>query len=168
MTLAEWMIFLAVILYLMTIAPVKAVGYRFFDNSNPRDPTFYGPGIASRTLGAHINGIETFPFFAAAVLLAEFRKAPQHWIDALSVAFLCIRVIFVIAYLGNWPTTRTVLWNLGFALNAATRCSPLNRTALAYFHYSIPGHGHLRFAWSQPQWKGPRNARGDVGFMRIS
>ncbi len=119
MTLAEWMIFLAVILYLLTIAPVKAVGYKTFDNSNPRDPQFYRPGIALRALGAHINGIETFPFFAAAVLLAEFRHAHQPWIDALSVAFVCIRLIFVLAYLGNWPTTRTLLWNLGFALNAA-------------------------------------------------
>jgi uncharacterized MAPEG superfamily protein len=119
MTLAEWMIFLAVILYLVTVAPVKAIGYRAFDNSNPRDPKFYRPGIASRALGAHVNGIETFPFFAIAVLLAEFRHAPPHWIDALATAFLCIRVLFVVAYLSNWPTTRTVFWNLGFAVNTA-------------------------------------------------
>ncbi len=119
MTLAEWMMFLTVILYLLTIAPVKAAGYKTFDNSKPRDPAFYQPGIASRALGAHINGIETFPFFAAAVLLAEFRQCPQHWVDVLSVAFVCVRLLFVLAYLGNRPTTRTLLWNLGFAVNAA-------------------------------------------------
>jgi uncharacterized MAPEG superfamily protein len=119
LTLAEWMIFAAVILYLLTVAPVKAFGYRNFDNSNPRDPAFYKPGIAARALGAHINGIETFPFFAAAVLLAEFRHAPQHWIDALAVGFVVVRLLFVGAYLGNRPTTRTLLWNLGFAVNAA-------------------------------------------------
>ena len=70
MTLAEWMMFLSLILYLLTIAPGKAAGYKTFDNSNPRDPSFYKTGIAARALGAHINGIETFPFFAAAVLLA--------------------------------------------------------------------------------------------------
>jgi uncharacterized MAPEG superfamily protein len=129
MTPAEWMIFLAVILYLLTIAPVKAVGYKTFDNSNPRDPAFYRPGIASRALGAHINGIETFPFFAAAVLLAEFRHVPQPWIDALSVAFVCIRLIFVLAYLGNWPTTKTLLWNLGFVLNTAIFFMPWWRAA---------------------------------------
>jgi uncharacterized MAPEG superfamily protein len=119
MTLAEWMIFAAVILYLLTVAPVKAVGHRAFDNSNPRDPAFYKPGIAARALGAHINGIETFPFFAVAILLAEFRHAPQHWIDMLAVAFVAVRLAFVGAYLGNWPTTRTLLWNLGFGVNAA-------------------------------------------------
>lgn len=80
----------------------------------------YRPGIASRALGAHIKGIEAFPFFGAAVLLAEFRHAPQRAVDALPVALVCIRVIFVIAYLGNnRAPTRTVLWNLGFALNTA-------------------------------------------------
>ncbi|HXS54351.1 MAG TPA: MAPEG family protein [Usitatibacter sp.] len=119
MTIAEWMIFAAVILYLLTVAPVKAVGYRTFDNSNPRDPGFYKPGIGSRALGAHLNGIETFPFFAVAVLLAEFRHGPQYWIDGLAVAFAGVRLLFVAAYLSNWPTTRTLLWNLGFTINTA-------------------------------------------------
>jgi uncharacterized MAPEG superfamily protein len=98
---------------------LKAVGHKTFDNFNPCDPAFYRTGIASRALGAHINGIETLPFFAAAVLLAEFRHCPQHWIDRLSITFVCVRLIFVLAYLGNWPTARTHLWNLGFAVNVA-------------------------------------------------
>jgi uncharacterized MAPEG superfamily protein len=98
---------------------VKAVGHRTFDNSNPRSPAFHHSGLASRALGAHINGIETFPFFAAAVLLAEFRHTPQHWLDMLALAFIGIRLLFVLAYVGNWPTTRTLLWNLGFAVNTA-------------------------------------------------
>jgi uncharacterized MAPEG superfamily protein len=119
MTLAEWMIFTAVILYLITVAPVKAVGYKTFDNSNPRDPAFYKPGIATRALGAHINGIETFPFFAVSVLIAEFRQLPQNWIDELAVAFVVIRLLFVFAYLINRSTIRTLLWNLGFVVNTA-------------------------------------------------
>ena len=119
MTIAEWMIFGAVLLYLLTVAPVKVVGHPRFDNSNPRDAAFYTPGIRARALGAHINGIETFPFFAAAVLLAEFRSQPQHLIDLLALAFVAVRLAFVAAYLGNRPTLRTLLWNLGFAVNAA-------------------------------------------------
>ncbi len=125
MTIAEWTIFGAVLLYLLTVAPVKAIGHRNFDNSNPRDPAFYKPGIPARALGAHINGIETFPFFAIAVLLAEFRHQPQHWIDLLAIAFLVVRLGFVAAYLGNWPTIRTLLWNLGFVVNAAIFFMPL-------------------------------------------
>jgi uncharacterized MAPEG superfamily protein len=116
-TVAEWCLFGAVILYLGTIAPAKALGHRDFDNAAPRDPAFYEHPVRQRALGAHINGIESFPFFAAAVILAEFRQAPQEWIDALALAFLVARVAFVIAYVANQSTLRTVLWNAAFAFN---------------------------------------------------
>ena len=125
MTIAEWTLLGAVLLYLLTLAPVKPLGYKTFDNANPRDPAFYTPGIRARALGAHLNGIETFPFFAAAVLLAEFRVMPQARIDELAMAFLVLRLAFVAAYLGNWPWTRTLLWNLGFAVNLAIFLMPL-------------------------------------------
>ncbi|HEX5184852.1 MAG TPA: MAPEG family protein [Allosphingosinicella sp.] len=118
MTGAEWALFGAVILYLLTLAPVKAFGHRDFDNSRPRDPAFYAKPLRARAHGAHVNGIETFPFFAAAVLLAEFRACPQHIVDLLAFAFLAIRFCFVLAYLLDRPTIRTLLWNAGFAVNA--------------------------------------------------
>ncbi|HTW34800.1 MAG TPA: MAPEG family protein [Rhizomicrobium sp.] len=124
MTVAEWTLLGAVLLYLLTLAPVKPLGYRTFDNANPRNPEFYTPGIRSRALGAHLNGIETFPFFAAAVLLAEFRHMPQSRIDILAVAFLAVRFAFVLAYLGNRPTLRSLLWNLGFFVNVAIFLMP--------------------------------------------
>jgi len=119
MTVAEWMIFAAVLLYLLTIAPFKPLGYKTFDNANPRDPKFYEPPLRNRALGAHLNGIETFPFLAAAVLLAEFRQCPQHETDILAIGFIVVRLAYVAAYLGNWPWTRTLLWNIGFAFNTA-------------------------------------------------
>ena len=119
MTIAECTIFAAVLLYLLTVAPAKAFGFRTFDNTNPRNPEFYKSGIRARALGAHLNGIETFPFFAAAVLLAELRNQPQFQVDALAVLFLMIRLGYVFAYIGNRPTVRTLMWNLGFAVNTA-------------------------------------------------
>ena len=38
MTIAEWCVFASVMLYLLTIAPIKWLGFRQFDNANPRDP----------------------------------------------------------------------------------------------------------------------------------
>jgi len=118
MTAAEWSLFGAVIVYLLTLAPVKPLGFRDFDNAKPRDPAFYSHPLRARALGAHLNGIETFPFFAAAVLLAEFRHAPQSIVDTLALLFVAVRVLFVLAYLANRPTLRTILWNVGFLLNA--------------------------------------------------
>ena len=119
MTVAEWCVFGTVMLYLLTIAPFKAIGFRRFDNSKPRDPAFFEDPLRARALGAHLNGIETFPFFAAAVLLAEFRTGPQHLIDELAVLFLIVRIAYVFTYLGNRPTLRSILWSIGFAINIA-------------------------------------------------
>ena len=130
MTIAEWCVFGAVLLYLLTIAPVKWIRFRSFDNSKPRDPGFYEDPIAARALGAHLNGIETFPFFAVAVLLAEFRLGPQRLIDELAVLFLIVRIAYVFTYIGNRPTLRSILWNIGFAINVAIFFMPAIRRFL--------------------------------------
>jgi uncharacterized MAPEG superfamily protein len=119
MTIAEWCVFGTLLLYLLTIASVKWISWRRFDNSKPRDEAFYADPIRARALGAHQNGIEAFPFFAAAVLLAEFRQAPQHLIDELAILFLIVRIAYVFTYLGDRPTLRSILWSLGFAINIA-------------------------------------------------
>ena len=130
MTIAEWCVFGALLLYLLTIAPVKWIRFRRFDNSKPRDPGFYEDPIAARALGAHLNGIETFPFFAVAVLLAEFRLSPQRLIDELAVLFLIVRIAYVFTYIGNRPTLRSILWNVGFAINIAIFFMPAIRRFL--------------------------------------
>jgi uncharacterized MAPEG superfamily protein len=127
MTVAEWCVFGALMLYLLTIAPIKWIGFRRFDNSNPRDPAFYADPIRSRALGAHQNGIEAFPFFAIAVLLAEFRAGPQRLIDELAILFLIVRIAYVFTYLGDRPTLRSILWSIGFAINLAIFFMPLIR-----------------------------------------
>jgi uncharacterized MAPEG superfamily protein len=119
MTTAEWCVFATLLLCLLTIAPIKWVGFRRFDNSKPRDPAFYEDPIAARALGAHQNGIEAFPFFAIAVLLAEFRGGPQRYINELAVLFVIVRVAYVLTYLGNRPALRSILWSIGFIINCA-------------------------------------------------
>jgi uncharacterized MAPEG superfamily protein len=130
MTVAEYCVFACVALYLLTIVPVKWIGFRDYDNSKPRDPAFYQDAIRARALGAHQNGIEAFPFFAAAVLLAEFRAAPQNLINELAVLFLIVRIAYVFTYLGNRSRLRSILWNIGFVINIAIFFLPLIRRLL--------------------------------------
>ena len=130
MTVAEWCVFASLMLYLLSIAPVKWTRFRRFDNSRPRDPAFYEDPIAARALGAHQNGIEAFPFFAVAVLLAEFRAGPQRLIDELAVLFLIVRIAYVFTYLGNRPTLRSILWSIGFAINLGIFFMPVLRRFL--------------------------------------
>ncbi|HKS18203.1 MAG TPA: MAPEG family protein [Bradyrhizobium sp.] len=127
MSIADYCIFGAVALYLLTIVPIKWIGFRTFDNSRPRDPAFYDDPLRARALAAHQNGIETFPFFAAAVLLAEFRSAPQNLIDELAVLFLIVRIAYVLTYIGNRPRLRSILWNIGFIINVGIFFLPLIR-----------------------------------------
>ena len=130
MTVAEWCVFGALMLYLLTIAPIKWIGYRRFDNSKPRDPAFYDDPLRARAQGAHQNGIEAFPFFAIAVLLAEFRAGPQRLIDELAILFLIVRIAYVLTYLGDRPTLRSILWSIGFAINLAIFFMPAIRSYL--------------------------------------
>jgi uncharacterized MAPEG superfamily protein len=130
MTAAEWCVFGALMLYLLTIAPIKWIGFRRFDNSRPRDPAFYNDPLAARALGAHQNGIEAFPFFAVAVLLAEFHGGPQRLVNELAILFLIVRIAYVLTYLGDRPTLRSILWSIGFAINLAIFFMPLIRNHL--------------------------------------
>ena len=53
------------------------------------------------------------------MLLAEFRAAPQRLINELAVLFLIVRIAYVLTYLGDRPTLRSILWSIGFAINVA-------------------------------------------------
>ena len=132
MTAAEWCVFGMVVLYLLTIVPIKWIGARRFDNARPRDPGFYDDPIAARALGAHQNGIEAFPFFAVAVLLAEFRGGPQRLVNELAVLFLIVRIAYVFTYVGDRPTLRSILWGLGFLINIAIFFLPAIRSHLPF------------------------------------
>ena len=127
MTVAEWCVFGTVMLYLLTIVPIKWIGFRRYDNARPRDPAFYDEPLRARALGAHQNGIEAFPFFAAAVLLAEFRAAPQNLINELAVLFLIVRIAYVLTYVGDRPRLRSILWSVGFLINIAIFFMPAIR-----------------------------------------
>jgi len=80
-----------------------------------------------RAEGEHLNGIEAFPFFAVAVLLAEFWAAPQNPINELAVLFLIVRIAYVFTYLGDRPTLRSILWSIGFVINVGIFFLPMIR-----------------------------------------
>ena len=124
MTIADLCLLAAVILTIGSIFPAKLDGRRHYDNANPRDPGFYTPGLRARALGAHMNGFEAFPFFATAVILAEMRSVPQGTLNTLAVCFILLRMIYVLLYLTNRPSLRSVVWSVGMACNLAIFFSP--------------------------------------------
>ena len=125
MTIAELCLPLMLVLIIASIAPAKLDGRQEFDNANPRDPGFYRPGLRARAQGAHQNGFEAFPFFAAAVILAEMHGAAQGTVNALAVAFLACRIVYVLLYLGDRPSLRSLVWALAMACNLALFFTPV-------------------------------------------
>jgi uncharacterized MAPEG superfamily protein len=122
-TIAE--LCLPLMLIIVSIGPAKWDGLREFDNGNPRDPNFNRPGLRARALGAHQNGFEAFPFFVAAVIVAEMHGAAQGPVNALALAFLACRIVYVLMYLGDRPSLRSLLWGLGLACNLALFFTPV-------------------------------------------
>jgi uncharacterized MAPEG superfamily protein len=117
MTIAELCLLGMVLLTYLVLGPAKFAGRREFDNAYPRDPAFYTKGPRARALGAHQNGLEAFPLFAAAVLLAELHGVPQHIVDGLALAFLGARIAYTVCYLGDRASLRSMIWTLAFVCN---------------------------------------------------
>jgi uncharacterized MAPEG superfamily protein len=90
-----------------------------FDNAKPRDPGFFQEPFRARILAAHQNGWEALPLFAAAIILAEMRHAPQGTINVLAVAFVLLRIVYIGMYAANKPTPRSAVWFSAFAVNLA-------------------------------------------------
>ncbi|MEO7149266.1 MAG: MAPEG family protein [Rhodanobacteraceae bacterium] len=87
---------------------------RGFDNRVTRNFQAALTGWRARAHWAHQNGMEAFPLFAAAVLLAEFRAAPQTWINLLALAFIVLRLVYGALYIADRASLRSIVWALGF------------------------------------------------------
>ena len=71
-------------------------------------------GFRARANAAQANLFESLPLFFAAVIIATIANAPQNRVDLLAIGFVLARIAFLICYLANWPTTRTIVWTAGF------------------------------------------------------
>lgn len=90
-----------------------------YDNQHPRDQQAKLSGWGRRALGAHMNGFEVAPAFAAAVLIGHLANINPHWLSLLSLIFVASRLVYIGLYLGNVSTLRSAVWALGMACIAA-------------------------------------------------
>jgi len=125
LTIADWTLLAAALLPIFTIGWAKSQALGEFDNANPRDPKFYQDGPRARAYAAHLNGFEALPFFLAAVLLAEFRGAPQDLVNNAALGFIAARVVYVYLYISHQASARTLAWTAAWLCNLAIFLSPL-------------------------------------------
>jgi uncharacterized MAPEG superfamily protein len=113
MTPALWCLFLAGLLpYAATV--IAKAGRRDFDNGNPRVWLSQQGGYRQRANAAQHNAFEAFPFFAAAVIVAHLLRGPLPLVNTLAVIFIVARVLYLICYLANRSTLRSLMWCVGF------------------------------------------------------
>lgn len=113
MTVALWCVLAAALLPYLATTIAKAGGERY-ENRDPRAWLERQQGLRLRAHNAQLNGFEAFPFFAAAVIVAQMLQAPQERIDALALIFVVARVGYLVCYLADWHWARSVAWLLGW------------------------------------------------------
>jgi uncharacterized MAPEG superfamily protein len=96
-------------------AGIAKKGFKDFDNSMPRQWLAQQTGFRARANAAQANLFESLPLFFAAVIIASINNAPQARVDLLAIGFVLARIAFLVCYLANWPTSRTIVWTIGLA-----------------------------------------------------
>jgi uncharacterized MAPEG superfamily protein len=100
-------------------AGIAKWGARDYDNRDPRAWLARQDGRRARANAAQSNSLEAFAFFAAAVVLAL-----QAANDATQVAqvaqwawlFVALRVLYIVCYVADRATLRSIVWLLGVAV----------------------------------------------------
>ena len=112
MTIAYFCIVIAIFI------PIFCVGYAKFsvkgyNNRSPREFLEKLEGRAKRANFAQLNSYETFPPFAAGVIIAHQLCAPQAAINFLALSFIAARILFVTFYIQDKHKLRSIVWVIG-------------------------------------------------------
>jgi uncharacterized MAPEG superfamily protein len=89
------------------------------DNRTPRAQQEKLEGWGARARGAHLNSFESFPAFAAAVIVAHLCAVDQRRATILALFFVVSRVVYIGVYLADLPRLRSTVFSLGMASIAA-------------------------------------------------
>ena len=118
MTVALWCILIAIFLpYVCTGVAKISGGYRLKDNHDPRGFLDSLEGLGRRANAAQLNSFEVTPAFAAAVIVAHLAgNAELVTINVLAVLFITSRLLYIICYLADWATLRSLMWFVGMGL----------------------------------------------------
>ena len=96
--------------------PVRDGGY---DNSLPRQWLAGQTGWRARAHAAQSNCFEALPFFIGAIALAQQAGADATRLDALALAFVVLRVLYVALYITDRANARSLVWTLALTTNVA-------------------------------------------------
>ncbi len=114
MTITYWCV-LFMGLFPYVAAGIAKKGFEGYDNGMPRQWLAKQTGFRARANAAQANLFESLPFFFAAVIIASIANAPQGRVDLLAIGFVLARITYLVCYVANWPTIRSIVWLAGLA-----------------------------------------------------
>ena len=124
-TLAYWCVLVAALLPIVCAGIAKYGVMRIppekggLDNNNPRVWLAQQTGWRARANAAQANTFEASPFFFAAVVIAHQLQANQTRLDLLALAFIVLRIGYIVMYVGNLANARSIVWAMAFLVNIA-------------------------------------------------
>ncbi len=127
MSISLWCLFFAGLLHVISKTPLAIAQARMpkgYDNSNPRKQQDELDGWGQRALAAHQNQIESFPLFAAGILVVAATGVESTAITYLSMSYILARVLYIYLYIKDIATLRSIAWSVGFINSLALICGP--------------------------------------------
>jgi uncharacterized MAPEG superfamily protein len=109
MSIALWCVLVAAVMPALTVAIAKRNGTGY-DNRDPRGWAANLDGFRKRAHAAHHNAYEFFPFFAVAVIVAEWKGGGGTFINLLALAILAARFGYTGFYLKDMHVPRSAAW----------------------------------------------------------
>lgn len=95
------------------------------DNRYPREDYENFPPRNRRAYAAHQNALESFPFFAVAVVIALTMGAPVYIVNVLAVLYVLLRIAHALLYIFNKPTARSLSFAVAIAINVVIFVLPV-------------------------------------------
>ncbi len=123
MPLAYWCVMVAALL------PYALAKYAKWgtpsNNRYPREDYENFPPRNRRAYAAHQNAFESFPFFAAAVIIALTMGAPVYTVNVLAMLYILLRIAYSLLYIFNKPIARSLVFAVAMAVNVVIFVLPV-------------------------------------------
>jgi len=126
MTVELWCLFGAALLHVFSKVPLFRAQMREsgYDNKLPRAQQARVDAVGQRGLAAHQNQIESFPLFAAGVLVVTALGLSHAFIAYFSVAYIVARIGYIYCYVNDFSAARSWVWAVGYLSSLALILSP--------------------------------------------
>ncbi|MFW7381027.1 MAG: MAPEG family protein [Oligoflexus sp.] len=119
---ALWFVFAAAILVILSKVPLAlamAKEGKGYNNRHPRLQQERLAGWGKRAHAAHYNTIESFPIFAAGMIIGHFAQGNPDGLLLCGVIFLICRILYIYFYIADIHLMRSMVWGIAYFASLA-------------------------------------------------